>query len=84
MYTTRHVYLIFLLMNPWQYKFYFLDLLYGITHGFDITLDLLLMAWNFTVILRFVFSDCIGSTHCLYNFYFTHNVALTELVFSNG
>ena len=36
-----------LLMNPWQYKFYFFDSLYGITHGFDITLDLLLMAWNF-------------------------------------
>ena len=47
----------FLLMNPWQYKFYFLDLLYGITHGFDITLDLLLMAWNFKDILRFVFSE---------------------------
>ena len=25
-------------MNPWQYKLYFLDLLYGISHGFDITL----------------------------------------------
>ena len=35
----------------------FLDLLYGITHGFDITLDLLLMAWNFKDILRFVFSE---------------------------
>ena len=32
----------------------FLDLLYGITHGFDITLDLLMMAWNFKDILRFV------------------------------
>ena len=32
-------------------------LLYGITHGFDITLDLLLMAWNFKDILRFVFSE---------------------------
>ena len=42
-------------MNPWQYKFYCLDLLYGITHGFDITFDLLLMAWNFKDILRFVF-----------------------------
>ena len=31
-----------------------LDLLYGITHGFDITLDLLLMTWNFKDILRFV------------------------------
>ena len=36
----------FLLMNPWQYTF---------THGFDITLDLLLMAWNFKDILRFLF-----------------------------
>ena len=42
---------ILLLMNPWQYKFYFFDLLYGIIHGFDITLDLLLMAWNFRDIL---------------------------------
>ena len=33
----------------------FLDLLYGITHGFDITLDLLFMALNFKDILRFVF-----------------------------
>ena len=33
-------------MNPWQYNFGG-DLLYGITHGFDITFDLLLMAWNF-------------------------------------
>ena len=43
-------------MNPWQYIFFF-DLLYGITHGFDITLDLLLMALNFKDILRFVFSE---------------------------
>ena len=35
---------------------FFFDL-YGITHGFDITLDLLLMAWNFKDILKFVFSD---------------------------
>ena len=41
-------------MNPWQYKLYFFDLSYGISHGFDITLDLLLMAWNFKDILRFV------------------------------
>ena len=34
---------------------FYLDLLYGITHGFDITLDLLLMGWNFKDILRFVF-----------------------------
>ena len=77
---------IIVLMNPCQYKFYFfLDLLYGITHGIDITLDLLLMAWNFKDILRIIFFQiCIGNTHCLYNFYFTHNVALTELVFSYG
>ena len=43
----------------------FLDLLYGITHGFDITLDLLLMAWNFKDILRIFFQNCIGNTHCL-------------------
>ena len=36
-----------LLINPWEYTFYFWDLLYGISHGFDITLDLLVMAWNF-------------------------------------
>ena len=35
----------------------FFDLLYGITHGFDITLDLLLMAWNFKDISRFFFSE---------------------------
>ena len=28
-------------------------LLYRITHGIDITVDLLLMAWNFKDILRF-------------------------------
>ena len=28
---------------------------YGISHGFDITLDLLLMAWNFKDILRIFF-----------------------------
>ena len=39
-------------MNPWQYRFYCFDLLYGITSGFDITLDLLLMPWNFKDILR--------------------------------
>ena len=33
------------------------DLLYGITHIFDITLDLLLMAWNFKDIFRFVISE---------------------------
>ena len=44
-------------MNPWQYKLYFLDLSYGISHGFDITLDLLLMAWHFKDILRLVFSE---------------------------
>ena len=49
------------------------------THEFDITLDVLLMAWNFKDILRFF-----SSVYYLYNFYFTHNVALTELVFSNG
>ena len=41
-------------MDPCQYKFYFLDLLYGITHGFNITPELLLMAWNLKDILRFV------------------------------
>ena len=34
------------------YRFF---LLYGITHGFDTTFDLLLMAWNFKDILRFHF-----------------------------
>ena len=64
---------------------FFYDSSYGISHGFDITLDLLLMAWNFKDILIFYFfQNCIGNTHCLYNFYFTHNVALTELVFSYG
>ena len=33
---------------------FFLNLLYGIINGFDITLDLLLMVWNFKDILRFV------------------------------
>ena len=32
-----------------------LDILYGINHGFDITHDLLVMAWHFNDILRFVF-----------------------------
>ena len=36
-------------------QIYCIYLLYGITHGFDITLDLLLMAWNFKDILRFFF-----------------------------
>ena len=45
-----------LFIDPSQYKFYLLLLLlYGITHGIDITLDLLLMAWNFKEILRFFF-----------------------------
>ena len=44
----------------------FFKLLYGITNGLDITLDLLLMAWNFKDILRYVFfQNCIGNTHCL-------------------
>ena len=38
--------------EPWQYTFL---LLYGTTHGFNITHDLLLMAWNFKDILRLVF-----------------------------
>ena len=59
--------------------FFFFYVLYGITHGFDITLNLLLMAWNFNDILRFVFEICMSNTHCPYNFYFTHNVTLTEL-----
>ena len=62
----------------------FLDSSYGISHGFDTTLDLLLMAWNFKDILIFFLQNCIANTHCIYNFFFTHNVALTELVFSYG
>ena len=46
----------FLFMSPWRYTFYSLDLLYGISHGFDITHDLLVMTWNFKDILRFVFT----------------------------
>ena len=42
----------FLLMNPWQYNL--ILLLYGISHGFEITFDLLVMAWNFKDILRCV------------------------------
>ena len=42
-----------------------LDLSYGISHGFDITLDLLLIAWNFKDIVRFFSHNCIGNTHCL-------------------
>ena len=38
-------------------KFYFFDSSYGISHGFDITLDLLLMAWNFNDILIFFSSE---------------------------
>ena len=71
-------------MNPWQYRLYFLDLLYGISHGFDITHDLLVMTWSFKDILIFFFHNCIGNTNCLYNFNSTHNVAQTELVFSYG
>ena len=41
----------FLLMNPWQYNLF--DLLYGISHAFDITYDLLVIAWHFKDILRF-------------------------------
>ena len=33
---------------------FFIYLLYGISHGFDITHDLLVMAWHFKDILRFV------------------------------
>ena len=46
-----------LFVNPWQYTFYFLDLLYGISHGFDITHDLLVMVWHFKDVLRLVFLD---------------------------
>ena len=38
-------------------QIFFIYLFYGITHGFVIKLDLLLMAWNFKDILRFVFSE---------------------------
>ena len=34
------------------------------------------------IFLYIFLQNCIGNKHCLYNFYFTHNVALTELVFS--
>ena len=63
---------------------YLKNLLYGISHGFDITLGLLLMAWISKDILRIFFQICIGNTHSLYNLYFTHNVDLNELVFSYG
>ena len=33
---------------------FFLNLLHGISHGFDITHDLLVMVWHFKDILRFV------------------------------
>ena len=49
--------------------FFVVDLLYGISHGLDTTLDLLLMVWNFKDILRFVFLQIyIGNTHCLKNY----------------
>ena len=35
----------------------FVDLLYGITHGFDITHDQLVMAWHFKDIVIFVILD---------------------------
>ena len=54
-------------MNPWQYKLNLFDLSYGISHGFDITLDLLLMARNFKDILRFVFFRIVYVIHIAYN-----------------
>ena len=38
-------------------QIYFMDLLYGISHGFNIIHDLFVMAWHFKDILRFVFLD---------------------------
>ena len=57
----------FLLMNPWQYTFYFLDLLYGSNHGFHTTHNLMVIPWHFNDILRLVFflQICIGNTRCL-------------------
>ena len=52
--------------------------------GFDITHYLLVIAWHFKDILRFVSKICIGNTHCLEQFYFTHNEARTVIVFSYG
>ena len=41
-------------MNPWQYKFYFWNMLYRMSHGFDITHELLVMDWHFKDILCLV------------------------------
>ena len=41
-------------MNPLQYKFYFWNMLYGISHGLNITHDLLVMDWHFKDILCLV------------------------------
>ena len=56
----------FLLMISWQYILSFFYSLYGISHGFDITIDLLLMAWNFKDILICIFfQKSIDNKHCL-------------------
>ena len=46
-----------LLIDDSMAVLFFILLLYGISHGFDITHDLLVTAWHFKDILRFVFLD---------------------------
>ena len=41
-------------MNSLQYKFYFWNMLYGMSHGFDIIHELLVMDWHFKDILCLV------------------------------
>ena len=60
----------FLRMNPLQYTFYFWNMLYGISHGFDITHDV----FNNTVLLL----D--GLVFQRYFVYFTHDVARTSIL----
>ena len=51
--------------QPWPYKYYFLDLLYRISHGFDRTQGLSVMAWHFKDILRFVFFTYTTGVSCV-------------------
>ena len=55
-------------------QFFFLNMLYGISYGFDITHDLLVRAWHFKDILRLVvllFYRSIHVSYIMYTLYIT-------------
>ena len=65
-------------------QIFFWNMLYEMSHEFDITHELLVLDWHYKDILCLVVFYFICQTRFIYNVYFTHNVARTGLVFYNG